>query len=410
MAHLQLDPASGRFRLRFRFGGIEYKRSIKTRDPRTAETTRSRVEETLRLLETGRIELPSGADPGRFILSDGKVAAKPAVACSLSVGELFRVYQETLPPGAKESTTLACERTHMRHLSRLIGTSGQAKSLGVADLQRYADARAREKYRKRPIRPETIRKELTTFRLVWNWAAERGRLTGPAPVKGVRLAKPDEKPPFMTWGEIEAVIACGGLTADDEKALWACLFLDVTQVTGLLDDVERSARRPFIYPMFVFAAHAGVRRSEILRSRIDDFDFENGVVRIREKKKSRKKAITYRHVDLTPRLTEAMRRWFAEHPGGSQTIVRASRDGRTGCPIPANEAVLHFRAAIDGSQWKHVKGFHVFRHSFASNAAAAGVDQRVIDEWMGHQTEEMRKRYRHLFPSQRRKAIAAVFG
>jgi integrase len=62
-----------------------------------------------------------------------------------------------------------------------------------------------------------------------------------------------------------------------------------------------------------------------------------------------------------------------------------------------------------GSKWEHIRGFHVFRHSFASNLAAAGVDQRMIDEWMGHQTEAMRKRYRHLLPDQRRKAIEAVF-
>ncbi len=29
----------------------------------------------------------------------------------------------------------------------------------------------------------------------------------------------------------------------------------------------------------------------------------------------------------------------------------------------------------------------------------------MIDEWMGHQTEAMRKRYRHLFPKDRRSAI-----
>jgi hypothetical protein len=29
----------------------------------------------------------------------------------------------------------------------------------------------------------------------------------------------------------------------------------------------------------------------------------------------------------------------------------------------------------------------------------------VIDEFMGHQTEAMRKRYRHLFPKNRRAAI-----
>jgi integrase len=50
-------------------------------------------------------------------------------------------------------------------------------------------------------------------------------------------------------------------------------------------------------------------------------------------------------------------------------------------------------------------GFHTYRHSFASNLAARGVDQRIVDEWMGHQTEAMRKRYRHLFPKDRRSAI-----
>ncbi len=37
-------------------------------------------------------------------------------------------------------------------------------------------------------------------------------------------------------------------------------------------------------------------------------------------------------------------------------------------------------------------GFHTYRHSFASNLAARGLDQRIIDEFMGHQTEAMRKR------------------
>ena len=49
-------------------------------------------------------------------------------------------------------------------------------------------------------------------------------------------------------------------------------------------------------------------------------------------------------------------------------------------------------------------GFHS-RHSFASNLAARGVDQRIIDEWRGHQTEATAKRYRHLFPKERRSAM-----
>jgi hypothetical protein len=34
----------------------------------------------------------------------------------------------------------------------------------------------------------------------------------------------------------------------------------------------------------------------------------------------------------------------------------------------------------------------------------------VIDEFLGHQTEVKRKRYRHIFPDQQQQAIESVFG
>ncbi|MEM6799407.1 MAG: tyrosine-type recombinase/integrase [Planctomycetota bacterium] len=73
-------------------------------------------------------------------------------------------------------------------------------------------------------------------------------------------------------------------------------------------------------------------------------------------------------------------------------------------------ARYRFNKALAGSKWSKLPGLHVLRYSFASNLAAGGVDQRIIDEWMGHQTEEMRRRYRHLFPDQQREALSSVFG
>ena len=42
--------------------------------------------------------------------------------------------------------------------------------------------------------------------------------------------------------------------------------------------------------------------------------------------------------------------------------------------------------------------------------AMKGADQRFIDGAVGHQTDEMRKRYRHLFPHKQHEVLAAVFG
>ena len=97
--------------------------------------------------------------------------------------------------------------------------------------------------------------------------------------------------------------------------------------------------------------------------------------------------------------------WFAVHPGGQLTICENPDE-----PIPASMAQHHFQWATDKTKWEHLTGWHVLRHSFASNCAARGVDQRVIDEWMGHQTEVMRKRYRHMFPHQQKEALELVFG
>jgi hypothetical protein len=41
--------------------------------------------------------------------------------------------------------------------------------------------------------------------------------------------------------------------------------------------------------------------------------------------------------------------------------------------------------------------------------ASAGVDQRVINEILGHHTEEMERRYRHLLPRKQEHAPSALF-
>ncbi len=57
-----------------------------------------------------------------------------------------------------------------------------------------------------------------------------------------------------------------------------------------------------------------------------------------------------------------------------------------------------------------LKSWDVFRHSFISAMASKGVDQRMIDELVGHSTEEQRSRYRHLYPDVKQEAMRQVSG
>ncbi len=69
MASLELDPASGRYRVRFRYGDREYKRSLRTKSRPVAHAALGQVEEALRMLAIGLVELPSDVDEGTFIVS-----------------------------------------------------------------------------------------------------------------------------------------------------------------------------------------------------------------------------------------------------------------------------------------------------------------------------------------------------
>lgn len=409
MASLHRDRRSANYRIRFRYQGRQINRSLRTKNDREAKKLCDRVEEVLNLLERGRIAIPAHADPIAFLLSDGQATGGGPRGKELGLAQFFATYQERLPNGRKEETTLRGERIHIKHFLRHVGPNRAVQSITKPDLQQYVAKRLKESFRERPIQPDTVRKELVTFRMLWNWGVEEGLLTGRSPTKHVVLPLTDEKPPFMTQSEIKAIIGRGGLPEAGQRSFWKALFLERAEISAVLEHARQAARAPFVYPMLVFVAHTGARRSEMARARIEDFDFRSRTVLIREKKKSRTKATTFRRVDMSPLVERVLKDWIANHPGG-QWVFCQERDGGQVDPLTVWQADHYLLRTFTNSDWKVVRGFHVFRHSFASNLALAGVPDKVIDEWMGHQTMEMRQRYRHLFPRERRSAIDAAFG
>jgi integrase len=93
---------------------------------------------------------------------------------------------------------------------------------------------------------------------------------------------------------------------------------------------------------------------------------------------------------------------------GRKATVK-EREGRVTGPLTPDEAHDHLKRTLRGSKWEKLRGWHVFRHSFISLLASKGVDQRIIDEFVGHQSEEQRRRYRHLYPDVKQEAIRAAF-
>ena len=179
----------------------------------------------------------------------------------------------------------------------------------------------------------------------------------------------------------------------------------------------------------------------MIKLQVTDLDFGDEAVTIRENKRVKGKRST-RQAPLTPLLKEALLAWLSIHPGhalfchGDEVARSKKRRHSTGhqsAPgratsltgraetvkarskpqlghLTTSEMHYHFRKTLCESKWSVVKGSHVLRHSMISCMAAAGIDQRIIDDTVGHCSEEMRRRYRHLTPEVKQRSVTAVFG
>jgi integrase len=373
-----LEKRGNRFRVIFRYDGRRYTHALATEDEGIAQGLIGGIEKTLMLLDQKVLKVPDGVEILSFIVSNGHVDQSPSqctditnatVREGITLGELKGDYVQAHSAGAMEKNSLDTVAMHLRHFIKTFGVNFPLQALSLAKLQEHVNRRAKRKgIRNRPLSPTTIRKEVASFRAAWNWAVQMSLVNGNFPNRGLKFPKAEEKPPFQTWSEIERQVA-RGLTAAEERDLWDCLFLTLPEIAELLQCVKATARHGFIHPMFCFAAHTGARRSEMLRVRINDIDFEGAAANIHERKRTKGKR-THRRVALTPFLMDVLKEWLATHPGGKYLfcheleVFRSKTKRAEYAPLTPNEVSDHFKRTLSGSKWEKLRGWHVFRHSF----------------------------------------------
>src|SRR5262245_16072139 len=182
VASLSFDEKSGVARIHFRYAGKQFQKSLKTADRKKAEGMKAQIEETLHDLERGRLELPASADLWECLKPSGKREQKVRLDEVLTLESLFKWYFSQVPDGAKEPKTLSTEHVHKRHFLRILGKKRLLSTFTAEDFQMYINRRAGERHHQKPIRPETIVKEMKTLQMVWNRAVKMGRVRGNAPM------------------------------------------------------------------------------------------------------------------------------------------------------------------------------------------------------------------------------------
>jgi integrase len=399
-----LGRKNGVFLARFRYAGKEFKKSLKTSDPKDAEAALLEIRRTIHRLTIGILQLPAGVDAGEFIVSGGTrasiavVSATPPLSFAAAVAEYLGNLAQVAP---SHRYTIG---VHLRNLQKGLGPvgNGPVDRVGRVDLERHLQTRLRDRAR------VTVAKERESIKAFFGWLVGQDLLKESPAIDLTAIKAGGGAPIFRTVAEIEAILARGGLAVQYQWEQWDRLYLAPAEIAELLSLVRQRAKQEVSFLLHAIPAYTGMRRGEVLRLRWDDVDFDHDGLIARSHKQSRQEVETTRQIDLHAELKQILLGWRRRRPRG-QFVVG---DETSLAPLTPQEASRKFWQPLRGTCWclasrrnRFKIGFHTYRHSFASNLAAAGVDQRLIDEFMGHQTEAMRKRYRHLFPAKRRAAI-----
>ncbi|WP_165245498.1 tyrosine-type recombinase/integrase [Paludisphaera soli] len=438
-----LQERDGRWQCQFLYRGKRRTFALGRVTEAEAKAKADQVDYLLMRVGQGLIALPPGVDVVAFVKHDGSVPKAdhaPPERDEPTLADLRDRYLETHGNGTLEANTLRGVRRHFKHLTSALGERFPIRKLTLLELQGYVDRRSKAKGRRgQPLNPATIKKEIVTLRTAWNWGVRMKIVSGRYPYEGLRYPKTDEKPPFQNRDEILRQLP--GLSAAKADELWESLYLTLPEIERLLAYVESHAAHLWIHPLVAAAAHTGARKGELLKMRVGDVDLVAGTISIQERKRAHGRRTT-RRVPLSTALAAILRGWLAVHPGGTQLFAHAEevrgskkrspttghlwkdRPGPMGerlagvrgrerpgiLPLTEFEVHHHVKRTLKGSEWEVVRGLHCLRHSFISAMASKGVDQRIIDEVVGHQSEEQRRRYRHLYPATIREAVRGVFG
>jgi site-specific recombinase XerD len=153
------------------------------------------------------------------------------------------------------------------------------------------------------------------------------------------------------------------------------------------EEVEQllGAVRSIKHRTILMAAYgAGLRISEALRLRVEDIDSKRMVIHVRGAKQGKD-----RFVLLSPRLLEALRRyWVESKPRGPYLFP--SRSGR---PVSIDVIRRVFKATVNEIGFKKRVTLHSLRHGFATHLLEDGTDIRVIQALLGHSTIETTAHY-----------------
>jgi len=151
----------------------------------------------------------------------------------------------------------------------------------------------------------------------------------------------------------------------------------------------------------------GLRLQEGTNLRLADIDSARQMIHVRHGKGAKD-----RYVPLPERTLQLLRQYWQLHHNPVLLFPAEGRDhidlARSTEPMSKSSVQQAFRAALKASGNNKRASVHTLRHSWATHLLEAGVNLRLIQEWLGHSSPATTSVYTHLTVKAEQLGTAAI--
>lgn len=168
------------------------------------------------------------------------------------------------------------------------------------------------------------------------------------------------------------------------------VILSIEEVQRILNQVRLPRYRVCLSTIY----SCGLRLQEGIHIQVRDIDSGRGMLHVRHGKGGKD-----RYVPLPQRTVELLREYWVSHRNPVWMFpskVRQVELKKSIAPLGKKSIQLAFRAALKETRINKAATVHTLRHSWATHLLEAGVNLRLIQEYLGHSSPTTTSIYTHL--------------
>jgi site-specific recombinase XerD len=179
--------------------------------------------------------------------------------------------------------------------------------------------------------------------------------------------------------------------------------LTMDEVRRLIDAVRTLHNKAFLWTVYSL----GLRLQEGLHLHVGDIDSQRMLVHVH-----RGKGAKDRYIPLPPRTLAILREYWATHRNPVWLFPATGRDRRQAptATKPMGKASVQgaLRRVVLQLGFRKSVHVHTLRHSYATHLLEAGVNLRLIQQYLGHSSLQTTMVYLHLTSQGQEQARAAI--